>query len=104
MSTRPLAQPSFIPDDPGPWSDVLEVLQRRGVRPGHRRSEPPNGLMLTPPPRTILPIVGLDSGVPLAGVAPSRIIAAARQPALRISIGADATSSGTKPSHLSVHN
>lgn len=88
MSTRGIPQPTFVPDDPGPWSDVLEVMQRRAVTPGHRRTEPPNGLMLTPPPRTSLVLVGLETEVSIAGVAPSRVVAAARHPALHIGIDA----------------
>ena len=51
MSTRPLPPQPVVADDPGPWSGILDVLQRRGVRPGRRRAEPPNGLMLMPPPQ-----------------------------------------------------
>ena len=95
MSTRGIPQPTFVPDDPGPWSDVLEVMQRRVVAPGHRRPEVPNGLMLTPPPRTVLEAVGLENGSPVAGVAPSRIVAAAREPGLHIEVAVDgATVSG----------
>jgi hypothetical protein len=89
MSTRGIPAPTFVPDDPGPWSDVLEVMQRRAVSPGHRRAEPPNGLMLTPPPRTGLVLVGLDPEVSMAGIAPSRVVAAARHPALHIGIEPD---------------
>jgi hypothetical protein len=91
MSTRGIPAPTFVPDDPGPWSDVLEVMQRRAVTPGHRRAEPPNGLMLTPPPRTTLTLFGLEKDASVAGVGPSRVVAAARQPGIHIEIDSEGT-------------
>ena len=64
--TRPLV--AVVPDDPGAWSGILDVLQRRGALPGRRRAEPANGLMISPPPRTALPLVGTQEGVAIAGV------------------------------------
>jgi hypothetical protein len=82
MTTRPLPPPPVYPDDPGPWAGILEVLQRRGAGPGRRRAEPPNGLMLMPPPKTAADLVGLDAGLGIAGAGPVRTVAAAREPAL----------------------
>jgi hypothetical protein len=82
MTTRPLPPPPVYPDDPGPWAGVLEVLQSRGTGPGRRRPEPPNGLMLMPPPKTAADLVGLDAGLGIAGAGPVRTVAAAREPAL----------------------
>ena len=84
MSTRPLQPPPFVPEDPGPWSGVLEVLQRRGGLPGRRRAEPPNGLMISPTPRTSLALEGLEPEPTLAGTGPVRVVTAAREPALRL--------------------
>lgn len=84
MTTRPLGAPPVIPDDPGAWSGVLDVLQRRGNLPGRRRAEPPNGLMLSPPPRTSLTLAGTDPGAAVAGVGAVRIVAAAREGALAL--------------------
>ena len=78
MTTRPLPPPPVYPDDPGPWSGIL---QRRGNRPGRRRTEPPNGLMLMPPPKTQANLVGLDASPGIAGAGPVRVTAAAREPA-----------------------
>lgn len=89
MSSRPLPPQPVVADDPGPWSGILDVLQRRGVRPGRRRAEPPNGLMLMPPPRTALPLTGLDAGLGVAGAGPVRTVAAARQPAIVLSSDGD---------------
>jgi len=86
MSTRPLPPQPVVADDPGPWSGILDVLQRRGVRPGRRRAEPPNGLMLMPPPQqTSVRLAGLDPSLGIAGAGPVRTIAAAREPALSLS-------------------
>lgn len=84
MSTRPLGAPPVIPDDPGPWSGILEVLQRRGTLPGRRRAEPPNGLMISPPPRTSLVLEGAVEGATVAGTGPVRVAAAAREGALTL--------------------
>lgn len=84
MSTRPLQPPPTVPEDPGPWSGILEVLQRRGGLPGRRRAEPPNGLMISPPPRTVLTLAGLDPGTSVAGAGPVRVVTGAREPALRL--------------------
>lgn len=89
MTSRPLPPQPVVGDDPGPWSGVLDVLQRRGVRPGRRRAEPPNGLMLMPPPQTSLVLSGLDAGLGVAGAGPVRTVAAARQPALTLSTDAE---------------
>ena len=77
MSTRPLPPQPVVADDPGPWSGILDVLQRRGVRPGRRRAEPPNGLMLMPPRRSRQacgsPVWTRRSGSPVPGPSgPSR--------------------------------
>lgn len=86
MSTRAgnRNKPPFLPDDPGPWSGVLEVLQRRGGLPGRRRAEPPNGLMISPPPRTTLQQAGLESEPTVAGTGLVRVVAAVREPALEL--------------------
>jgi|GEM_PF-2680773 len=89
MTTRPLGPQPFIPEDPGPWSGVLDVLQRRGSLPGRRRAEPPNGLMISPPPRTSLPVVGGDPLATAAGAGPVRVVAAARQPVVELSLSGD---------------
>ncbi|MCB0882730.1 MAG: hypothetical protein KDC33_11015 [Thermoleophilia bacterium] len=86
MTTRPLGAPPVIPDDPGAWSGVLDVLQRRGKLPGRRRAEPPNGLMLSPPPRTSLTLAGTDRDATVAGVGPVRVVAAAREGALALAL------------------
>ncbi len=94
MSTRPLGARPVVPDDPGAWSGILDVLQRRGALPGRRRAEPANGLMISPPPRTALPLVGTQEGVAIAGVGPVRAAAAAREAALSLVLGDDGTSLG----------
>jgi hypothetical protein len=86
MTTRPLPAPPVYPDDPGPWAGILEVLQRRGTGPGRRRAEPPNGLMLMPPPKTAANLVGLDAGLGIAGAGRVRTVAAAREPALGLQL------------------
>lgn len=92
MSTRPLGPQPFVPEDPGPWAGILDVLQRRGTLPGRRRAEPPNGLMMSPPPRTALERVGSIPDVDVAGVGPVRVVAAAREAAVGLAIGEDGTS------------
>jgi hypothetical protein len=96
MSTRPLPPQPVVADDPGPWSGILDVLQRRGVRPGRRRAEPPNGLMLMPPPQqqTSVRLAGLDASLGIAGAGPVRTIAAAREPALALTTTADGNIAG----------
>lgn len=89
MSTRPLGPPPFIPEDPGPWAGILDVLQRRGSLPGRRRAEPPNGLMISPPPRTALTLAGSEPDATVAGAGAVRIVAAARAGALDLSLSAD---------------
>ncbi|HWH15316.1 MAG TPA: hypothetical protein VNT51_11275, partial [Miltoncostaeaceae bacterium] len=89
MTTRPLGPQPFIPEDPGPWSGILDVLQRRGSLPGRRRAEPPNGLMISPPPRTSLTLAGGDPLAPVAGAGPVRVVAAAREPAVELSLSPD---------------
>ncbi len=84
MSTRPIPPQPVVADDPGPWSGILDVLQRRGNRPGRRRAEPPNGLMLMPPPQTRLEVVGFDRKLGIAGAGPVRLVAAAREPTLAL--------------------
>jgi hypothetical protein len=97
MSTRPLPPQPVVADDPGPWSGILDVLQRRGVRPGRRRAEPPNGLMLMPAPQTTLTLSGLDAALGIAGAGPVRIIAAAREPVLALSADAEGQVVGVSP-------
>lgn len=92
MSTRPLGPQPFISEDPGPWAGILDVLQRRGSLPGRRRAEPPNGLMMSPPPRTALERRGSVPGATVAGAGPVRIVAAAREGALSLAVGDDGTS------------
>ncbi len=94
MSSRSLPPQPVVADDPGPWSGVLDVLQRRGVRPGRRRAEPPNGLMLMPPPQTALTLSGLDATLGIAGAGPVRTIAAAREPALALATDAEGRIAG----------
>lgn len=79
MSTQPVGAPEILTEDPGPWSVVSSVFTWAGG-PGRRRKLPPMGLMLSPAPtgRTLL---GLDAGATVAGVAPVRVVAGARQPA-----------------------
>lgn len=89
MSTRPLGSPLFVPEDPGPWSGILDVLQRRGNLPGRRRAEPPNGLMISPPPRTALLLAGGDEDATAAGAGPVRVAAAAREAALSLTLDGD---------------
>lgn len=89
MTTRPLPPPPVYPDDPGPWTGILDVLQRRGNRPGRRRAEPPNGLMLMPPPKTSANLIGLDASPGVAGAGPVRATAAAREPAITLRLLAD---------------
>lgn len=89
MSSRSLPPQPVVADDPGPWSGILDVLQRRGVRPGRRRAEPPNGLMLMPPPQTAVRLSGLDATLGIAGAGPVRTIAAAREPALALTTDAE---------------
>jgi hypothetical protein len=62
----------------------LDYLQRRGNRTGRRRAEPPNGLMLMPPPRTALTLLGFDPRLGMAGAGPGRIVAASRESALML--------------------
>ena len=95
MSTLP-PQP-VLADDPGPWSGILDVLQRRGVRPGRRRAEPPNGLMRMPAPQTTVTLSGLDATLGVAGAGPVRIVAAAREPALVLTAEADGSIAGASP-------
>lgn len=92
MTTRPLGPQPFVPEDPGPWAGVLDVLQRRGSLPGRRRAEPPNGLMISPPPRTALERLGSVAGATVAGAGAVRVVAAAREPAIALSIGVDGAS------------
>lgn len=83
MSTRPLGPPTVLTDDPGPWSVVSSVFANVG-RPGRRRPQPPMGLMLSPAPETALQRAGLDAASPIAGAAPIRIVAAAREAAFAL--------------------
>jgi len=78
-----------VADDPGPWSGILDVLQRRGLRPGRRRAEPPNGLMLMRAPQTTATLSGLDATLGIAGAGPVRTIAAAREPAVALTVDAE---------------
>lgn len=94
MSTRPLGARPVVPDDPGAWSGILDVLQRRGSLPGRRRAEPPNGLMISPPPRTALTLAGTQEGVEIAGVGVVRAAAAAREAALSLTLDDAGTSLG----------
>lgn len=97
MSTRPLPPPATIPDDPGPWSVVSSVFSRAG-RPGRRRELPPVGLMLAPPPDLPLALAGTDDTATLAGAAPVRVLAAAREPAFTLQFDAGgATLRGVSP-------
>lgn len=97
MSTRPLPPQPVVADDPGPWSGILDVLQRRGIRPGRRRAEPPNGLMLMPPPQTTVTLAGLDDSLGIAGAGAVRTIAAAREPALALTTTPDGAVEGVSP-------
>src|SRR5262245_11051027 len=96
MSTRPLPPPEVLRDDPGPWSVVSSVFSQAG-RPGRRRPQPPVGLMLSPPPETVLALGGLDPSSPVAGVGRVRVVAAAREPALHLAFDADAVLRGVSP-------
>lgn len=79
MSTQPVGAPKLLSEDPGPWAVVSSVFAWAGG-PGRRRQLPPMGLMLSPAP-TGRPLVGLDPESAVAGVAPVRIVAGAREPA-----------------------
>lgn len=94
MSTRPLGAQPVIADDPGPWSGILDVLQRRGTVPGRRRAEPPNGLMISPPPRTSLRLEGTDPDATVAGAGPVTVAAAAREAALTLHRNDDGSLTG----------
>jgi hypothetical protein len=80
VTLRPLGPPSFITDDPGPWSVVTHVFHQAG-RPGRRRPQPPTGLTLAPPPSVPLELAGLAEGPAPAGAGRARLVAAAREPA-----------------------
>jgi hypothetical protein len=99
MSTRPLPPPELIPDDPGPWSVVSHVRQTVGHRPDQRRKPTPFGLLIASPPRIALPVAGLDPASSVAGVAPLRLVAAAREAAMGLSI-AGAEVVGVRPGVL----
>jgi hypothetical protein len=88
---------AVVADDPGPWSGILDVLQKRGVRPGRRRAEPPNGLMLMPSPRTVANLVGLDDALGIAGAGRIRTISAGRGAALALSTNEDGAIVGVAP-------
>lgn len=79
MTTQPVGAPKILEEDPGPWAVASSVFAWAGS-PGRRRQLPPMGLMLSPAP-TDRALVGLDPESPVAGVAPVRIVAGARQPA-----------------------
>jgi hypothetical protein len=98
MSTRPLPPPEVLRDDPGPWSVVSAVFAQSG-RPGRRRPPPPLGLMLSPPPDTALALTlaGLDTSSPVAGVGRLTVVAAAREPALRLAFDGDGLLRGVSP-------
>jgi hypothetical protein len=96
MSTRPLPPPEVLRDDPGPWSVVSSVFARAG-RPGRRRPPPPVGLMLSPPPEIALELAGLDPSSPVAGVGRLAVVAAAREPALRLAFDGGDVLRGVSP-------
>ncbi|WP_217915341.1 hypothetical protein [Miltoncostaea marina] len=98
MSTRPLGPPAVIPDDPGPWSVVSSVFGSIGA-PGRRRPQPPMGLMLSPPPTAVAgELAGLERAAGVAGAAPVRVVAAAREPAFALAFDEDgATLRGVSP-------
>ena len=89
MSTRPLPPPTVLADDPGPWSVVSSVFSQAGA-PGKRRPLPPMGLMLSPAPEIHLVLEGLDPDAALAGLAPVRMVAAAREPAFALAFDDEA--------------
>lgn len=73
--------PEVAPDDAGPWSVVSPVRHAAAmatIARARRRAEPPYGLVTLPAPRVPIPLAGLDPASRVAGVAPLRVIAAAR--------------------------
>lgn len=100
MTTRPLGPPSFLSEDPGPWSIVSAVQRARGARRDRRYAEPPLGLTLAPPPDRSFAareLAGIGTGATTAGAGPIRITAAARQPATWLRFAGDQVLEGVSP-------
>jgi len=87
-----LPPPLVSPDDAGPWSIASPVRHAQALSAqgrARRRPQPPFGLVALPPPRVVLTLAGLDPSSRLAGVAPVRVVAAAREGARWLSFDGD---------------
>jgi hypothetical protein len=94
MTTLPggLPAPAISPDDGGPWSVASPIRHARAVASqarARRIAEPPYGLVTIPPPRVAIALEGLDAASPVAGVAPLRVVAAAREAAWSLAFDED---------------